>query len=56
MADEKNSVIVELHDLAITERKDDRVGRVVKTKSLKVGDLATIPHAASCLPTRQPQR
>ena len=42
MADEKNSVIVELHDLAITERKDDRVGRVVKTSSLKVGDLAKI--------------
>ena len=42
MADEKNSVIVELHDLAITERKDDRVGRVVKTSSLNVGDLAKI--------------
>ncbi|MGV8095655.1 MAG: DUF4469 domain-containing protein [Mangrovibacterium sp.] len=36
---EKNSVIVELYDLAITERKDDRFGRVVITKSLTEDDL-----------------
>ena len=40
--EEKSGVIVELHDLAITERKDDRSGRVVKTKSLKVDDLVKI--------------
>ena len=42
MADEKNSVIVELHDLVITERKDDRCGRIVRTKSLKLDDLVAI--------------
>ncbi|MDP4271782.1 MAG: hypothetical protein Q8909_16925 [Bacteroidota bacterium] len=31
---DNNSVIVELYDLSITERKDDRFGRVVTTKSL----------------------
>lgn len=36
---EKNSVIVELYDLTITERKDDRFGRVVTTKTLKEDDL-----------------
>ena len=40
--EEKSGVIVELHDLAITERKDDRSGRVVKTKSLKLDDLVKI--------------
>ena len=40
--EEKSGVIVELHDLAITERKDDRSGRVVKTKSLKLDDLVRI--------------
>ncbi|RUT79851.1 DUF4469 domain-containing protein [Ancylomarina longa] len=39
---EKNSVIVELHDLTITEQKDDRFGRVVTTKSLSVDDLVNI--------------
>ena len=39
MANEKNSVIVELYDLTITDRKDDRFGRVVTTKSLKEDDL-----------------
>jgi hypothetical protein len=39
MANEKNSVIVELYDLTITNRKDDRYGRVVTTKSLKEDDL-----------------
>ncbi len=36
---EKSSVIVELYDLAITERKDDRFGRVVITRSLTEDDL-----------------
>ena len=40
--EEKSGVIVELHDLAITERKDDRSGHVVKTKSLKLDDLVKI--------------
>jgi len=38
-ATEKSSVIIELYDLAITERKDDRFGRVVITKSLTEDDL-----------------
>jgi len=42
MATDKTGVIVELHDLAITERKDDRIGRVVKLKSLKIDDLVKI--------------
>jgi hypothetical protein len=36
---EKTSVIVELYDLTITERKDDRFGRVVTSKSLNEDDL-----------------
>jgi hypothetical protein len=39
MANEKNSVVVELYDLTITDRKDDRFGRVVTTKSLNEDDL-----------------
>jgi hypothetical protein len=39
---ENNSVIVELYDLSITERKDDRFGRVVTTKSLTEDDLINI--------------
>ena len=39
---DKSSVIVELYDLALTERKDDRFGRVVTTKSLNEDDLVTI--------------
>jgi len=39
---EKNSVIVELYDLTLTERKDDRFGRVVTTKSLNEDDLISI--------------
>ena len=42
MADVKNNVIVELYDLAITERKDDRFGRVVTNKSLNEDDLIKI--------------
>ena len=40
--EEKSGVIVELYDLAITDRKDDRMGRVVKIKSLKIDDLVKI--------------
>jgi hypothetical protein len=42
MAEVKNNVIVELYDLAITERKDDRFGRVVKQNSLNEDDLINI--------------
>ncbi|SFE62983.1 DUF4469 domain-containing protein [Thermophagus xiamenensis] len=42
MADSKNRVIVELYDLAITGRKDDRFGRVVVTRRLNETDLARI--------------
>jgi hypothetical protein len=35
-------VIVELYDLLITARKDDRFGRVVSTGSLKIDDLIGI--------------
>lgn len=36
---QKNKVMVELYDLSITERKDDRFGRVVTSKSLNEDDL-----------------
>ena len=36
---EKNKVMVELYNLSITERKDDRFGRVVTNKSLNEDDL-----------------
>ncbi|MEA4936097.1 MAG: DUF4469 domain-containing protein [Paludibacter sp.] len=39
---EKNNVIVELYDLSISERKDDRFGRVVTIKSLNEDDLINI--------------
>jgi len=39
---EKNSVTVELYDLTLTERKDDRFGRVVTRKSLNEDDLIQI--------------
>lgn len=38
----KNSVMVELYDLSITEQKDDRFGRVVTSKSLSEEDLVNI--------------
>ena len=41
-ANDKSSVIVELYDLTLTERKDDRFGRVVTTKSLTEDDLIAI--------------
>jgi len=37
-----NSVIVELYDLPLTKRKDDRFGRVVTSKSLNEDDLIAI--------------
>lgn len=36
---EKNAVVVELYDLPISQRKDDRFGRVVTSKSLNEDDL-----------------
>ena len=39
---DNNSVIVDLYDFSITERKDDRFGRVVTTKSLTEDDLINI--------------
>ncbi|MCK9618820.1 MAG: DUF4469 domain-containing protein, partial [Lentimicrobiaceae bacterium] len=39
---EKNSVVVELHDLTLTEQKDDRFGRVVTSKSLNEDDLVNL--------------
>lgn len=39
MSNTKNSVMVELYDLTLTERKDDRFGRVVTMKSLNEDDL-----------------
>lgn len=39
---EKNQVMVELYDLSLTERKDDRFGRVVTSKSLNEDDLIKI--------------
>jgi hypothetical protein len=38
----KSSVIVELQDLVLTERKDDRFGRVVTTRSLTEDDLVQL--------------
>jgi len=40
--DEKSNVIVELYDLPLTQRKDDRYGRVVTTRSLTEDDLIAI--------------
>lgn len=42
MSTETNSVIVELYDLSVTEKKDDRFGRVVTKKSLTEDDLINI--------------
>ena len=36
---DKNNVIVELYDNPLTERKDDRIGRVVTNKTYDVEDL-----------------
>ncbi len=41
----KNNVIVELYDLSITSREDDRFGRVVTSKSLSEDDLIAIAAA-----------
>ncbi len=37
--EEKNSVFVELYDLALTERKDDRFGRVLVKPLVRLDDL-----------------
>jgi hypothetical protein len=42
MAAEKNTVFVELYDLTITDRDDDRFGRVVTGASLSEDDLINI--------------
>ncbi|MDR3328882.1 MAG: DUF4469 domain-containing protein, partial [Prevotellaceae bacterium] len=42
MAAEQGNVFVELYDLTLTERVDDRFGRVVTSKSLGEGDLISI--------------
>ncbi|MDR1623443.1 MAG: DUF4469 domain-containing protein [Tannerellaceae bacterium] len=39
MAEEKNTVFVELYDLKLSDREDDRMGRVVTDKSLTEDDL-----------------
>ena len=39
MANEKNTVFVELYDLTITERPDDRFGKVVVPRSINEDDL-----------------
>jgi hypothetical protein len=39
MANEKNTVMVELYDLVITDKKDDRFGRVVTSESFSEDDL-----------------
>jgi hypothetical protein len=42
MATEKGNVFVELYDLSLSDRKDDRFGRVVTSRSLKEDDLINI--------------
>ncbi|MDR1864600.1 MAG: DUF4469 domain-containing protein [Bacteroidales bacterium] len=42
MAEEKSNVTVELYDLVLTDRKDDRFGRVVIVRHDKVEDLIRI--------------
>jgi hypothetical protein len=41
-SEKKNTVFVELYDLKISEKADDRFGRVVTTQSLHEGDLINI--------------
>lgn len=38
----KNAVMVELHDWPVSKRKDDSIGRVVKTNTIGVDDLVRI--------------
>jgi hypothetical protein len=42
MVSETNTVFVELYDLTLSERKDDRFGRVVTSRSLSEDDLINI--------------
>jgi hypothetical protein len=39
MAENKNKVMVELYDASLTQRKDDRIGRVVSNGSAGINDL-----------------
>ena len=39
MAENKNKVYVELYDAPLTQRKDDRTGRVLSTGSAAIDDL-----------------
>jgi hypothetical protein len=40
--EEKNTVIVELYDLPVTDETDDRVGKVITPKTLRENDLVNI--------------
>jgi hypothetical protein len=42
MAKKLFKVLIELYELVISQRKDDRIGRVVSTGSLKIDDLIEI--------------
>jgi hypothetical protein len=42
MAKKLFKVLIELYELVITQRKDDRIGRIVSTGSLKIDDLIEI--------------
>jgi hypothetical protein len=39
MTEEKNTIFVELYDLSITERRDDRFGRVLTKPLVRIDDL-----------------
>jgi hypothetical protein len=42
MAEEKNTVFVELYEMKLSEREDDRMGRVLTDKSLTEDDLISL--------------
>jgi hypothetical protein len=43
--EEKSSVVVELYELTITDRPDDRFGRVLTSKSVKEDEQSLVePH------------
>ncbi len=42
MSEEKNTVLVELYDLSITERTDDRFGKVITSRSINEDDLVNM--------------
>ncbi len=39
MEDEKQAVLIELYDLSLTDRPDDRFGRVIRSRSMNEDDL-----------------